>query len=61
MLSNLGTNLEVHYEDTEIQNSSIQKVINERGKTVYTTEIGKGAIVADGGKIKLLGNVKVFN
>ncbi len=53
--------MEVHYENTTVQNESIQKVLVERGKTVYATARGAGAILVDNGNIKLLGNVKVFN
>ncbi len=53
--------IEVHYEGTDIQNESIQRVIAERGKTVYATSLRSGAILVDNGKIKLIGNVKVYN
>lgn len=53
--------MEVHYENTRIQNESIQRVIAERGKTVYATARGAGAILVDNGNIKLLGEVKVFH
>ena len=53
--------MEVHYEGTDIQNNSIQRVIAERGKTVYATVLGAGAILVDNGKIKLLGDVRVFD
>lgn len=56
-----GFYMEVHYEGTDIQNESIQRVIAERGKTVYATALGSGAIVIDNGNIKLIGNVKVYN
>ena len=52
--------MEVHYMNTDIQNESINRVLSERGKTVYATEFMSGAIIADNGKIKLLGNVKTF-
>lgn len=52
--------LEVHYESTEVQNNAIQRVLNERGKTVYATALRTGAILVDNGKIKLLGDVKTF-
>lgn len=52
--------MEVHYEGTEIQNKSIQRVLTERGKTVYATIFRFGAILVDNGKIKLLSNVRVF-
>ncbi len=53
--------LEVHYENTEIQNEAVRRVLTERGKTVYATAKGAGAIIVDDGNIKLLGDVKVFN
>lgn len=53
--------LEVHYENAHQQNAAIQRVLKERGKTVYATVSGKGAILADNGKIHLLGDVKIFN
>ena len=53
--------MEVHYEGTDIQNKSIQRVIAERGKTVYATVLGSGAILVDNGKIKPLGDVRVFD
>ena len=53
--------LEVHYEGTAIQNEAIKRVISERGKTVYATSLLQGAILVDSGKIKLLGDVKVYN
>ena len=56
-----GFYLEVHYEDTEIQNDAIQRVIAEREKPVYATASGAGAILIDNGNMKLIGNVKVFN
>lgn len=52
--------LEVHYENTEIQNDAIQRVITERGKPVYATASGAGAILIDNGNMKLIGNVGVF-
>jgi uncharacterized membrane protein YkvA (DUF1232 family) len=52
--------LEVHYEGTAVQDEAIRRVLAERGKTVYATALGAGAILADNGNIKLLGDVKVF-
>lgn len=52
--------LEVHYNNTAIQNESIEKVLSERGKTVYATEHFSGGIIVDNRKIKLLGDVKIF-
>ena len=56
-----GFYLEVHYEGNAIQKSAIQKVLAERGKTVYATALMKGAILVDNGTIKLLGKVKKYN
>lgn len=53
--------LEVHYEETAVQNEAIQRVIAERGKTVYATVLQSGAILVDNGNLKLLGDVKVFD
>ena len=52
--------VEVHYEDTDIQNESIRRVMAERGKTVYALDCMRGAIVARDGDVKLIGDVKVF-
>ena len=52
--------LEVHYAETEIQNKSIQKVLVERNKTIYALSLGSGAILVDNGRLKALGDVKVF-
>lgn len=52
--------LEVHYENSEIQNQSIQRVLQERNHTVYATVCGKGAIIVEDGVVRLLGDVKVF-
>lgn len=52
--------LEVHYEGTDIQKTSIQRVLSERGKTVYATHLRSGAILVDNGNIKLIGDVEVF-
>lgn len=53
--------LEVHYENTKVQNKAIQRVLAERGKTVYATAFMSGAVIVDNGNIKLLGEVKTFN
>lgn len=56
-----GFYVEVHYENTEVQNKSIQKVLEERGKPVYATALRAGAILVDNGNVKRLGDVKVFS
>ena len=53
--------LEVHYEGKDAQKAAIQKVLEERKKTVYATAIMKGAILVDNGIIKLLGDVEKYN
>ena len=53
--------LEVHYEETFVQKTAIQKVLEERRKTVYATSLGKGALIVDNGNINLIGDVKEFN
>ena len=52
--------MEVHYEGTSVQDESIQRVLAERGKTVYATAVRAGAILVDNGNLKLLGDVKIF-
>ena len=52
--------MEVHYEGTSKQDESIQRVLAERGKTVYATAVRAGAILVDNGNLKLLGDVKAF-
>lgn len=52
--------LEVHYEGTDIQNESIQRVLAQRGKPVYAVTLGAGAILAENGDVKILGDVKEF-
>lgn len=52
--------LEVHYENTDVQNAAIQKVLKERKKTVYATVCMKGAILVENGAVKLLGDVKEY-
>ena len=53
--------LQVHYENTPVQNEAIQRVLTERGKSVYATAFKKGAVLADNGTIKLIGDVYSFN
>lgn len=52
--------LEVHYEGSPAQDQAIQRVLQERRKKVYATVTDRSAILVDGSKIKLLGDVKVF-
>lgn len=53
--------LEVHYSGSDVQLSSIKRVISEKQKPVFATMLMSGGIVVDGGKINLLGDVKEFN
>jgi len=53
--------VEVHYEGTAVQDESIRRVLDERGKTVYATVFRSGAILVDNGNIKLIGDVRAFN
>ncbi|MCD7859265.1 MAG: Type 1 glutamine amidotransferase-like domain-containing protein [Firmicutes bacterium] len=53
--------LEVHYEGTQIQDAAIRRVIKERGKPVYATYLGDGALLVDNGNIKVLGKVAIYN
>lgn len=53
--------IQVHYENTEVQNESIRRVVAERGKTVYATAWQAGAILVDNGTIQLIGDVKAFH
>lgn len=53
--------LEVHYDNSEVQNEAIKKVLTEKHKTVYATEAFSGAIVVDNGNVKLLGKVLEFD
>ncbi len=52
--------LEVHYENKDIQNKAIEKVLKEKNKIVYALVDGKGALIVDNGKKKILGEVKIF-
>ena len=52
--------LEVHYENKDIQNKAIEKVLKEKNKIVYALVYGKGALIVDNGKKKILGEVKIF-
>ncbi len=51
--------VEVHYENMDTQNKSIEKYIHEKGKKVYTTE-SKSAIIVNDSKITLLGNAREY-
>lgn len=47
--------LEVHYENSVIQNKAIQRVLKERKKIVYAMVRDRAAIVMDGAKVNFLG------
>ena len=53
--------LEVHYEGTPEQNTSIQRVLCEKHKTVFATHYMNGAIIVEHGKINLIGKVSKFD
>lgn len=52
--------VEVHYENTDVQNAAIASVLKEKKKTVYAFSLGKGAMIVECGEIHLLGDVKTF-
>ena len=51
--------IQVHYENTDIQNSCIEKVLTEKKRPVYAMW-ETGAIVVDNGTVKPIGNVECF-
>lgn len=52
--------IEVHYEEAEIQNKYINKVLREKRDKVYAIT-NTGGIIVDNEKIVLLGKVKTFS
>lgn len=52
--------VEVHYENTDIQNQSIQRVLTQRQKPVYAIAHDRGAIIVENGTVEMLGEVKKF-
>jgi len=52
--------IEVHYEETEIEKNYISKVLNERTDTVYAIK-DTGGIIVDNNVITLLGDTKIFS
>jgi peptidase E len=52
--------IEVHYEETEIEKSYINKVLNERVDTVYAIK-DTGGIIVDNNAITLLGDTQIFS
>ena len=55
-----GFYLEVHYESSDVQNASIRRVTQERKVPVYAPHFGRGAIIAENGVIRTVGEVEVF-
>ncbi len=55
-----GFYLEVHYEGTNEQNESINRVLAERNKKVYAFKNGRGALIFDDGGMKTIGEVLSF-
>lgn len=53
-------NIEVHYNETDIQKSSINRVLDENKRIVYAIK-DTGAIVINNNHIELLGDVTKFN
>lgn len=51
--------IQSHYENTDIQNLCIKKVLAEKNKTVYAID-ETGALIVDNGAIKTIGNIKAF-
>jgi peptidase E len=52
--------IEVHYEETDLQNNCIKKVLNEKTATVYAIK-NTGGLIIDNNVITLLGGVTKFN
>lgn len=52
--------IEVHYEDTEIEKNYINKVLNERTDSVYAIK-DTGGIIVDNNAITLLGDTQIFS
>lgn len=52
--------VEVHYEETQLQNECIHRVLRERGKPVYATFHDRGALMIEKGKITRLGETELF-
>lgn len=48
--------IEVHYEETDIQKEAMKRVIKEKLKTVYAMK-NRGGLIVENNKIKLLGEV----
>ena len=55
-----GFYLEVHYTGEEAQRAAIRRVLAERGKTVYALLPMRGALIAENGNVRCLGDVECF-
>ena len=55
-----GFYLEVHYENRSTQNDAIRRVLRERDRPVYVFPTRRGGIVAEGGKIRMIGDVRRY-
>lgn len=51
--------IEVHYENTEIQNECIKRVLKEKADIVYAIK-DNGGIIVENGELLLLGDVVTF-
>lgn len=52
--------IEVHYEDTDIQNNCIKRALEDKTNTVYAIK-NNGGILIDNNKVLLFGDVITFN
>jgi len=52
-------NIEVNYEETEVQKYYINRVLDEKINTVYAIK-DTGGIIIDNEKITLLGDTQIF-
>ncbi|MGL4773358.1 MAG: Type 1 glutamine amidotransferase-like domain-containing protein, partial [Clostridium sp.] len=52
--------IEVHYENTDIQNECIKRVLNEKANKVYAIT-NNGGIIIENNKVEVLGEVHIFN
>lgn len=59
-LINKNFYIEVHYEETDVQNNCIKKALKEKTDTVYAIK-DTGGIILDNNMITLLGDIITFN
>lgn len=52
--------VEVHYRGLDVQDESIKRCLEERGKTVYVTNDKSGGILIENGEIRIIGKVDVY-